>query len=130
MGEGFVGGSPPSDDEVFHVGPFTDHSEETTHAPTLADALDEFLDFGYPHLEPLLGVVARSDAPEEIKVPFLRILGRYLHTLREARIDEGMGVEAAHTCASNAVMGDAKVAALIDRMMNQGVAGIVSRAVE
>ena len=116
--------APPS------VLPISSSSPTLTHAPTLSEAVDDFLMHGYPHLEGVMAAIAASDAPEEIKTPFLRILGRYLHTLREARIDEGMSMEGAHTCASNAVMGDAKVAALIDRMMNQGVAEIVTRAVE
>ena len=101
-----------------------------THAPELPEAIDEFLIGGYPYIERILELFAATEAPDEVKVPILRVFGRYLHTLQEARVQVGLNLEAAHTCALNSVMGDPQVSAMIDKMMNDGMAQIVAKAVE
>ena len=105
-------------------------SIELTHATDLPAAIDDFLDNGYPYVERILELFAATDAPDEVKVPVLRVFGRYLHTLQEARVEVGLQLEAAHTCALNSVMGDPQVSAMIDKMMNDGMAQIVAKAVE
>jgi hypothetical protein len=102
-----------------------------THAPDpFRIAIDDFLENGYPYVERILELFAATDAPDEVKVPILRVFGRYLHTLQEARVEVGLNLEAAHTCALNSVMGDPQVSAMIDKMMNDGMAQIVAKAVE
>ena len=103
---------------------------DVTHATDLPTAIDEFLEHGYPYVERILELFAASDAPDEVKTPVLRVFGRYLHTLQEARVQVGLNLESAHTCAMNSVMGDPQVSAMIDKMMNDGMAQIVAKAVE
>ena len=99
-------------------------------APTdLEVAVRDFFVEGFPSLQNLARAFALSNPPEELKTPILRIFFRYLNIVDQA-LAHDMSLEGAHTCACNAVMGDPKVAALVESFMAQGVQGIVVQAVE
>ena len=93
-------------------------------APTdLEIAVRDFFVQGFPAVRELARAFALSNPPEEIQTPLLRICFRYLNIMEQA-------LAGAHTCACNAVMGDPKVASMIESFMAQGVQGIVVQAVE
>ena len=106
----------------FAPAPLSDKSE-------LSLALREFFSEGFEPIEKMARAFAMTQPPEELHTPIIRIMFRYLNVMRQA-LDQGMTIEGSHACACNAVMGDPKVAGLIEGLMQQGVHGIVTAAVE
>ena len=102
---------------------------DVTYAPDLTKAVDQFLDEGYPSVIGVLRAFSMMDLPEELRVMILRVVAKYLNVLYQARKEQGMSLPASHFCANNAVLGDTHVAKMIEDLMSQGVASIVSKAV-
>ena len=96
---------------------------------TMEEAVHLFFADGYHYLENIFILFASSDAPPEVKDPILRVLARYLHVVKDA-INHQLSLEAAHTCAVNAILGDPVVTKMIEQIMGQSVNQIVAKAVE
>ena len=95
----------------------------------MEEAVHLFFADGYRYLENIFILFAATDAPPEVKDPILRVLARYLYVVKDA-INHQLSLEAAHTCAVNAILGDPVVTKMIEQIMGQSVNQIVAKAVE
>ena len=128
------GANPPSGDENPPL-PQTG-SLHATPAPspippdlTLEEAVHLFFADGYSYIENIFILFAASEAPAEVKDPILRVIARYLHVVKDA-INHQLTLQAAHTCAVNAILGDPSVTKMVEDIMGQSVNQIVAKAVE
>jgi len=105
--------------------------EQSTHAPThLQNSIDNFLEEGFDSVMEIVKSLGKLELPHEMRILLLRVFGAYLNTFNSARREHGLSIETAHLCANNTVLGDAHVIKLFEKLMNQGVTTIVSRAVQ
>ena len=125
------GGNPPDDSEFSEVGHTSPHSHSATTQPemTMEEAVHLFFADGYSYLENIFIIFAATDAPQEVKDPILRVLARYLHVVKDA-LNHQLNLQAAHTCAVNAILGDPVVTKMIEDIMGQSINQIVAKAVE
>jgi hypothetical protein len=74
------------------------------------DALDRVIVESHESLENLFSKLHELELPQELSIAIFGIIGRYFHTLKQARVDHEMSLEMAHMTATSAVMGDPRVA--------------------
>lgn len=100
------------------------------HALQISDAIDRVLIEAWPSLENLLSTLHTLELPSEMRLALFGVVGRYTHTFSVARLNHNLSIEAAHITAQNAVLGDPRVMAFIEGMMQSGVDQMVGRLVE
>jgi len=98
------------------------------YAPVL-DALDRVIIESSESLDNLFSELHKLELPQELQIAIFGIIGRYFHTLKEARVNHEMSIQMAHMTATSAVMGDPRVAAFIEQQLQAGVANMISGVV-
>ena len=111
---------------VFHAS--NKNSADGDYAPVL-DALDRLIIDSSESLDNLFSELHKLELPQELQIALFGIIGRYFHTLKEARLTHEMSIQMSHMTATSAVMGDPRVAAFIEQQLQAGVAGMISGVV-
>ena len=120
----------PSDTHADEGSSFSIHPVDPDHALHISDAIDRVLIEAWPSLENLLSTLHTLELPSEMRLALFGVIGRYTHTFSVARLNHNLSIEAAHITAQNAVLGDPRVMAFIEGMMQNGVDQMVAGLVE
>jgi hypothetical protein len=104
-------------------------SDSSATMQPVLDALDRVIIESSESLDNLFSELHKLELPQELQIAIFGIIGRYFHTLKEARVNHEMSIQMSHMTATSAVMGDPRVAAFIEQQLQAGVANMISGVV-